>query len=221
MKDWETNSEPKLVQLLVGDWYGKNPENNLDMIREDKARMASWILEKVQPKASDTVLEIGSGMGFGSKYIAKRVKRLFCCDISESFLAYARQECRDVENISFHKIERQGVLPFDDNFFDCVYSDAVFIHLNLYDIFWYLSAFRRVVKPDGIVWFNIMNTSPLKVEKLAEMAEYYRDDKSCITNLLCWNSQEAVVNAASHFGFELVSSERYDNINLKFRKVMV
>jgi ubiquinone/menaquinone biosynthesis C-methylase UbiE len=221
MENWEANSEKDMLCLLVGDWYGDDPENNLNMIRQDKAQRASWLCQELEMNMNSRVLEIGSGMGFTSKHVANRVNQLYCCDISQTFLTQAQRECRDAKNISFYRIEEQGKLPFPDDFFDCAYSDAVFIHLNLYDIFWYLSVFKRVVKPNGIVWFNVMNTSPGMMDKLVEMATYYRKDSNCLQNLLCWNSHEAVVNVAQYFGFELVykdMGENASNVNFKFKK---
>jgi ubiquinone/menaquinone biosynthesis C-methylase UbiE len=218
MNRWETNSNEQLLDFLVGDCYGNDPASCIDTIRKDKEERAAWLANQLGLNKNFNVLEIGSGMGFTSKHIAKRVKHLYCCDISDSFLENAREECKANSNISFAKIEATQNLPFSEDFFDVIYSDAVFIHLNLYDIFWYFSEFKKVIKPCGIVWFNIMNTSFVLMDKLVEMANFYKNDPRILNNLLCWNSPEAIVSVASHFDFELESKTSDINLNLKFIK---
>jgi len=218
LNQWETNSNEQLLAFLVGDYYGEKPENQIDAIKRSKEERAAFLVDKLKLTSELNVLEIGSGMGYTSKHIAKQVKQLHCCDISSSFLKQALEECRDIPNIFFHKIDKTGKLPGEDHSLDVIYSDAVFIHLNLYDIFWYFSEFKRLAKDGGVVWFNIMDPAVKPMSKLIEMAEYYKADRSTLKNLLCWNSLEAVVHTASHFGFALQSKELDINLDLKFIK---
>lgn len=216
---WEANTDHQLFELLAGDWYGANPTEKIDLIRKDKVDRAKFLCQDLQLKSDAVVLEVGSGIGFSSKHIASTVRQLCCCDISESFLAYAQRECRDVPNISFHKIDNPPVLPFAPAFFDAVVSDAVFIHLNLYDIYWYFSEFGKVVKPGGKVWINIMDDATIVKEKLVENAELYRKDKAALKVLLCWNSIPAVLEVAAYFGFSLIHRHPESvSVSLQFSK---
>lgn len=216
---WEANTDHELFELLAGDWYGENPTEKIDLIRKDKVDRAKFLCQDLQLRSDAVVLEIGSGIGFSSKHIASTVGQLCCCDISESFLAYARRECRDVPNISFHKIDSPPMLPFAPSFFDAVVSDAVFIHLNLYDIYWYFSEFGRVVKPGGKVWINVMDDASIVKEKLVENAQLYQKNKASLKILLCWNSIPAVIAVASYFGFSLIHRHSETvSVNLQFSK---
>lgn len=229
MTSWEANNPQQMMQLLVGDHFGDRPEEKLESIRAEKEKRAARLCAWLGCDKSSTVLEIGSGMGLTSKHVADRVQRLVCCDISESFLEAARRECTGIPNIEFLKLDgRAGELPFGDAEFDAVYSDAVFIHLNLYDIYWYFSEFARIVKKGGRVFINIMNDSKTDFGKLIEMAAYYRKSPSALGNLLCWNSTDAVLAVASHFGFRLeqrarvralLQSRRSQTKDLLFTKV--
>lgn len=218
MKPWEAKNHQQLFELLAGDWYGQNPEDNLDLLRKDKSKRAKEISETLKLGKDHTVLEIGSGAGFTSKHIASQVNRLHCCDISESFLSFASKECEGISNIFFHKIEMPPALPFSRNYFDAVYSDAVFIHLNLYDIYWYFSEFEKVVKPGGIVWVNVMDDYSIDKIKLTEMAQYYFKNNCSTENLLCWNSIHAINVTAKHFGFSLMTKHYEVSVNLKYIK---
>lgn len=146
MNNWEAKDEKELFELLVGDWFGKNPTEALAAIRNDKLVRSQYIIGELGLNDQSTVLEVGSGAGFTSKFIAQQVLHLRCYDISESFLDFAKRECSDVKNISFHKLDRNWVIPEQDETFDAIFSDAVFIHLNLFDIYWYLLEFARILK---------------------------------------------------------------------------
>lgn len=225
MSDWEARDSAHLARLLVGDHFGDRPEDRLDAIRADKQKRAAYLCRKTRATRASVVLEIGSGMGFTSRHVAEQVKRLYCADISASFLDVAAKECAGIDNIEFVRLDDMpGALPFDDAAFDIVFSDAVFIHLNLYDIFWYFSAFQRVVRPGGRVFINIMNGAKVDLGKLTEMAGYYRRDRGALKRLLCWHSVDSVAAVASHFGFELESKGRWrglvptPTVDLLFRK---
>lgn len=207
MSKWEAKDSRQLSQLLVGDYYGERPEQKLAAIRTAKQNRAAQLCKKLGCNRESVVLEVGSGMGLASKHIARRVKALHCCDISESFLAIAKKECTGIDNIEFHKIEH-AVLPFPDAFFDIIFADAVFIHLNLYDIFWYFTEFQRLAKKGAKVHINVSDGSKMDMDKLSEMAGYYRKDRASLDRLLCWNSVPAVISVGSRFGFKLTLASR-------------
>jgi hypothetical protein len=56
------------------------------------------------------------------------------------------------------------------------------------------------------------------------MADFYKRDRDSLKRLLCWNSVDAVVTVASHFGFKLESKGRLSglvqrpNLDLLFGK---
>ncbi len=222
MNNWESNNKLGLFELMVGDFYGSDPHTKKEEIKRSKSLRAKHILGELDADINSLVLEIGSGAGFTSYHIASAVKELYCCDISDSFLELAKCECSNLRNISFHKLEKPLELLFPKMKFDCIFADAVFIHLNIYDIFWYISEFRNVINEKGILWFNIMGSnimgsSTYHLNKLEEMANYYRQDKSSLENLLSWNSEEMVIEIAKKFNFELIKRSGYHNIDLKFQ----
>lgn len=226
MGRWEANDERTQLKLLVGDFYGDRPQEKLDVIRAAKKDRAAKLCRRMGCNGESVVLEIGSGMGFTSKHIAGAVKQLHCCDISASFLSIAQMECAGIGNIEFVRIENEQVptLPFPDDFFDIIFADAVFIHLNLYDIFWYFSEFQRLAKERATVYINVTNASAIDLRKFSEMAGFYRKSRASLDRLLCWNSIKAVVAIAAHFGFRLTLRSRLSwlrsagTVGLLFRK---
>lgn len=219
MSKWEARDDAHLFQMLVGDFYGARPEKNVDVIRAAKKDRAANLCKRIGCDKASVVLEIGSGVGFTSKHVAGEVKRLYCCDISDSFLNSARKECAGIENIEFVKLnaEQPGTLPFEGDFFDAIFADAVFIHLNLYDIFWYFSEFQRVAKRRASVYINVMNASHIDLGQFSRMAGFYRKNRASLDRLLCWSSIDAVVTIAEHFGFVLKA--RGGRWGLRLRRV--
>jgi ubiquinone/menaquinone biosynthesis C-methylase UbiE len=225
MSNWEADDVRHAAQLLFGEYYGDRPEKRFDEIRGIKKKRAAQLCRRLRCNKESVVLEIGSGMGFTSKWIAQEVKHLYCNDISASFLELARKECGGIPNIEFARIDKQpAAFAYPDEFFDIILADAVFIHLNLYDIYWYFSEFERLAKKNGKVFINIRNASKIDMRILEQMAGYYRDDRDSLKMLLCWNTVAAVASIAKHFGFSVVSKGRlwglYQGkaVDLLFRK---
>ena len=225
MSNWEADDVKHAAQLLAGKYFGDRPDERLDEIRGLKKKRAAYLCRKLRCNEESVVLEIGSGMGFTSKWLAPEVKQLFCTDISASFLKNAQKECAGIPNIEFARIDKEpATFSYPNEFFDIIFADAVFIHLNLYDIYWYFSEFRRLVKRRGTVFINVKNAAKIDTKVLTQMADFYRDDRGSLKTLLCWNSVDAVVAIAEEFGFKLASRGRLwglyqgTTVDLLFRK---
>jgi hypothetical protein len=101
---WEGTSTHELLVMLIGYEMGRYPENHLDAIRDWRGNIIEYFDRCfLKLTGTEAALEIGSGCGFTSRALARRVARLHCLDVSDSFLAFARHECADVSNVSFHR----------------------------------------------------------------------------------------------------------------------
>lgn len=211
-KPWEFPDLREMLIGLIGFDFGPEPEKHLPEIRQSKKGVAEYIIRQLKLKQDDEVLEVGSGCGFLSHWVAPNVKHLYCCDISESFLGFAKRECTELTNISFHQIYSTELAFLSDQSVDAIYAHAVFIHLNLFDIYWYMSQFSRVLRPAGRIWIDMANAETLKPASdkyFLEMAQYYKEDPKCLSSLMQWNSPQAVMNVADHFDFTANSSMNY------------
>jgi ubiquinone/menaquinone biosynthesis C-methylase UbiE len=205
---WEAENLLGLLSLLVGRNYGDQPDRRLNEIRVDRAFVAKKLYREVSGSPKHVALEIGSGCGFMSRPWSKLVKHLHSCDISQSFLAYARAECAGEKNITFHHLEKSADLSFlKGESIDLAFAHDVFIHFNLFDVYLYLEALARVMREGGMVWFNIapgeVFTSSLPPLFL-QMADYYRHGPLGTEVLMQWNSSQAVLSIAESFGFKRV-----------------
>ena len=208
---WEAKSLRELLFLLIGYDYGLEPEKQLDKIRKDKERVAQRAISELHLKSTDVVADLGSGMGFVAKYIALHVKHVYCCDISKSFLEFAVCECSGAPNISFVEINSEDLTPlYSEGKLDALFSHAVFIHLNLFQIFFYFEQFKKIIKPGGRVMINIVSAETLdpKQDKyFLQMMQQYKNAPKDRDSLMQWNSPHGVIAVARYFNFVLSSKK--------------
>ncbi len=211
-KHWIDLPENNLRQMLIaliGYNFGPEPETRIPEIRESRKAFANDIADKCRIGRKDIVLDLGSGCGFGTYWLAQKAKHVHACDISPAYLKFAAAECSTLENVTFHLINSRNLGFLQKDALDVVCSMSVFIHFNLYDIFWYFDEFARVVKPGGRVWIDIadaesidLDTPNVNGQYFLTHAETYRQDDSSLPGLMQWNSLDSVIAIARHAGFE-------------------
>jgi ubiquinone/menaquinone biosynthesis C-methylase UbiE len=197
---------------LIGDRFGPRPEEHLDQIRNERARYAMRFIKMAGVRQTQIVLDLGSGCGFGTATIARHASEVIACDISPAYLEYARRECNELGNIQFHAITNHDLSPVDDHSVDVVISMAVFIHLNLYDIYQYFEEFSRVLKPGGKVLIDFADMNRLfssipnrsQNQQFLSHAKFYREDPSTLAELVQWNSARGIKGIARSLGFKFV-----------------
>lgn len=91
------------------------------------------------------VLEVGSGEGYGSNYLAEFAEKVDSIDISQEAVEHAKGKYKR-SNLNFHCTSAEK-LPFADEVFDVVVSFEVIEHLPEQDS--YLQEILRVLKPGG------------------------------------------------------------------------
>jgi len=201
-----------MLIALIGYRFGDEPETHLAEIREERQAYAGRFLKLVGIDPDDTVLELGSGCGFGTRAVALKAKKVIACDISEAYLSYAREELRDLDNIQFHHVESRDLTAIPDDSVDKVVSISVFIHFNIYDIYLYFLEFKRILKNKGKVVFDFADSHSLAggfrsqvfIGQFLEHAPYYKEAPSSLPGLVQWNSAKGIRGAAKLAGFRRV-----------------
>jgi ubiquinone/menaquinone biosynthesis C-methylase UbiE len=106
---------------------------------------------------SDTVLEIGCGTGRIGLHMAARCGRWMGADVSRNMLEHARQALSHLPNVSFHSLNGSDLQGFSDDSVDVVYCSGVFMHLDEWDRYRYVSEMFRVLKPGGRAYYDNFN----------------------------------------------------------------
>ena len=226
--DWIDLSEDdtrNLLFALIGLDFGQEPEKRIPEIKESRRVFANYIADKVSMEKTDTALDLGSGCGFGTYWFAQRAKRVHACDISQAFLRFAARECRTLQNVNFHLIQPRKLDCIADSSIDVICSMSVFIHFNLYDIYWYFKEFARIVKPGGRIWIDVANSKSLDLHApnqnggyFLNHAQNYLENPSHISGLMQWNSLSAVIKIAKTFGF--VNKRLYQRRSTAIHKII-
>ena len=202
----------RMLISLIGHRFGERPEEHLDEIRAERSRYAQGFINMAGVKPEHCVLDLGSGCGFGTATIARHARHVIACDISPAYLEFARSECADLENIRFTPISSRELTPIEDQSVNVIISMAVFIHLNLYDIYLYFSEFRRVLRPGGRVLLDFADMNRLfsklpnrnQDQQFLGHAEFYREDPAALPALVQWNSARGIKGVARSAGFRFL-----------------
>ncbi len=208
--DLDGGDTRRMLTSLIGDRFGERPEEHLDEIREQRSRYASNFIKVANIKSSDTVLDLGSGCGFGTAAIARYAKHVIACDISPAYLEFARRECGNLDNIHFEQITSRKLSPVKSHSVDAIISMAVFIHLNIYDIYHYFKEFNRILRPGGKVLIDFANMNRLfswlpnrsQDQQFLTQAGFYRNDPTDLAHLVQWNSARGIKGIARSTGFK-------------------
>jgi SAM-dependent methyltransferase len=120
-----------------------------------------WSAEQVRAALdigpNDRVLELGCGIGRIGRELAPRCRHWTGVDISENMIAYAGQRMAELENVTFHQLQRSSLEMLEDDSIDKAYSIAVFCHMDKEDLYLYMQELNRVVRPGGAIFVETWN----------------------------------------------------------------
>ncbi len=96
-----------------------------------KREYLEYMISCVDPKVSDTVLEVASGTCICGRSFAPLVKKVICLDMTEAMLNVGRCEAdkRGISNMEFVRGDAES-LPFANESFDIVLSRLAFHHFS-------------------------------------------------------------------------------------------
>ncbi len=97
-------------------------------------------------------LEIGCGPGRLIKPMSRHFEEITGIDVSDEMIRLAAERLRGVPNARVHHTSGTDLALFEDDFFDFVYSYAVFQHIPSREVVMrYLGEAVRVLRPGGIL----------------------------------------------------------------------
>ena len=193
------------------------PDNStdLDVIIQSRRARRDEIFHILELKPSDRVLDLGSGMGFIAEIIAPEVARLYCADISESFLSDCRARLAAIANVEVLKIEYADLSPLYGQDINKAYATLVFIHFNFYDILYYLTELNKVLVAGGLLYFDYNDGERFSLNQKADsfhvhLAIYKENREHWIFGCMHMTSLGVLRNLAPQVGFEIRSNWQSD-----------
>lgn len=200
---WDDKASTRQGALLAVD--GSANEHVLRLTGEYSARQVTAALDL---NKRDRVLELGCGVGRIGGLLAPGVAHWEGADISANMLGVARERLAAHANVGFTELVRTSLQPLPEASFDKAYSVAVFIHMDKEDFYLYLEELARVVKPDGLVYFDTWNlVSRVGWRRFAlEAAQYRAGDFSARKDVARnqFSTPDEVRAFLEHAGFEVL-----------------
>ena len=144
---WDTVLDPQNLSTGVPSDF------NLSLEQEFyKTPAQEFAYQKMGDLKVKKILEIGCGMGVNSTLLSHQGAGVTAIDISQNRLIRVKQVLAQhkLDNISLCRADGQ-ILPFANNSFDIVYSNAVLIHLDKQLT---ASEIYRVLKPGR--WITVV-----------------------------------------------------------------
>lgn len=201
---WEFSDDNGMYQNLVGSYHGPDPLENKEKIASGRIEVAKYYLRLGVFRKCGVALEIGSGAGHMAEFLSEKVDRIFCVDISQSFLNVASKRCLNCTNVTFHKIVSAKFDFISDASIDAVYTHAVFIHLNIYDIYLYLIEIRRVMRPGARAVIDFLVADEIDFSQnpfFQETLGHYSKSPLALPELLFFNSEKILIRMIRSLGF--------------------
>lgn len=114
------------------------------------------------PAGSERCLDFGCGPGRLTRALSGHFKESFGVDISEHMIARAVELHREWPQCHFRVNLHSDLSVFPERHFDLVYCDIVLQHIpSEAQILAYISEFIRVLRPGGLVFFQLLEHIPL------------------------------------------------------------
>jgi SAM-dependent methyltransferase len=101
-------------------------------------------------RGSWRALEIGCGPGRLMRPMSRHFAEIHGVDVSDEMVALGREKLRDIGHAHVHTTDGARLTQFPDEWFDFVYSYAVFQHIPAQEVILeYMREIHRVLKPGG------------------------------------------------------------------------
>ena len=105
----------------------------------------------------DVVLEIGCGVGRVGKIVAPLCRKWIGCDVASNMISLTAQRLKGLPNVELVEISGYNLSGVPDASVDVVYSTVVFMHLESWDRYSYISEAFRVLRPKGRIYVDNIN----------------------------------------------------------------
>lgn len=175
--------------------------------------------ETLRPLISptDTVLDLGCGVGRVALHVAPLCRTLWAVDASPTMLDLAAARLRAIANVRFARCEGTVIPSLESESIDVAYSILVLQHVEREDAFLLLRELARVARPGGTVFLTFPNL--LSDEYLAGLIAYAESGEVRNPARARFYTPEEVARVVPAAGFEIETLEPGVEIRVTGRRV--
>lgn len=172
-------------------------------------RFPRTFLDKFIALSGDKIIDVGSGPGRDGLMLQQAGKHVVCVDASKAMVKLSSEKGLNSILASFDD------MPFEDGFFDGVWSYTALLHISKKSIDRPLKEISRILKPSGIFALGLIEGD----------AEEYRESSGVgMPRWFSFYRKEEVIKICKNHGFELEYFETFqprskNYLNFIFRKV--
>ena len=149
-------NEIRKFEELASRWWDKNSE--FKPLHDINPLRANWI-DNLAPVAEKKVLDVGCGGGILAESLAQRGAQVTGIDMGDAPLGVARlHQLESGLSIDYQKSTAEDFAQKHENAFDVVTCLEMLEHVP--DPSSVVSAFAKLVKPGGHVFFSTINRNP-------------------------------------------------------------
>jgi SAM-dependent methyltransferase len=159
-RDWEALAEIDPLWAILGDpsrrGGGWDIEEFFATAEATLAPIFTAAEELDVPVRWQRALDFGCGVGRITRALGSRFESACGIDISERMVELARELNADYPNCVFLLNDAPDLRQFEAGSFDLVFENLALQHLPSKALVWrYVSEFLRIVRPDGLVVFQL------------------------------------------------------------------
>lgn len=159
-KGWDAYAQERRSKKRVGDAWSRPARIGMDVERPEDV-VPHLDREVFTPfiGTTEVLLEIGPGAGrFTNVLLPKVTKKLIAVDSSPTMIDLLKERFEGESKLETHLTDGRGFADVPDASVDTVFSYGVFVHLQHWDIYNYLTETARVLKPGGKALIQHSNT---------------------------------------------------------------
>ncbi|MBU2515926.1 class I SAM-dependent methyltransferase [bacterium] len=190
------------------DNFFKTGQNDIDFILQEA--------EKRYPQFQrNKALDFGCGVGRMTIPLSKRFKETVGVDISAQMIGKAKVFAKNVSGCSFVVNEEEDLCIFPEAYFDFILSLIVLQHMERRYILNYIKEFLRLLKPVGLLVFQLPSQIELKAgyqefkPGMSPEAEMYGISKEKMFDYIKLNKGEIVDCVKDNACGKEINSLRY------------
>jgi ubiquinone/menaquinone biosynthesis C-methylase UbiE len=166
--DWDSIGGIDPMWAILSDHSKKFGKWDTDEFFRSGKEAADTVVRLMEingyPREREKALDFGCGVGRVTRFFAHHFAEVVGIDVADTMVTKARELNAAITNCTFMVNDKENLELFRDNSFDLVYSYIVLQHVpSRQAIDTYVAEFLRILKPNGLLLFQLPASLPLLI----------------------------------------------------------